>query len=110
MRVGVAVVRRAVGRPARVAHAGRPGDRARRELLVEVLDAAGLLLDLQRVVVADDRDAGRVVAAVFEATQALDDDVEGCPRTDVADDAAHVREFTGWCCRSMPNRTATATA
>ena len=76
VRVGVAVVGRAVGGPAGVAHAGRAGDRAVGEFLVQVLDAAGLLGDLQRAVRADDGDARGVVAAVLEAAQALDDDLE----------------------------------
>ena len=65
------------------------------EFLVEVLDPAGLLRDLQRAVAADDRDPGRVVAAVLQAAQALDDDVERRPGADVADDAAHDRGVYG---------------
>ena len=59
------------------------------EFLVEVLDPARLLGDLQRAVVADHGDARRVVSAVLQPAQAFDDDVEGLPRTDVSHDAAH---------------------
>ena len=61
------------------------------QFLVQVLDPAGLLGDLQRAVGADDRDAGRVVAAVLQPAQPLDDDVQRRPGTDVTDDAAHAR-------------------
>ena len=40
--------------------------------------------------VADDRDAGRVVAAVLEPPQPLDEDGEDLLAADVADDAAHM--------------------
>jgi hypothetical protein len=38
-------------------------------------------------------DAARVVAAVFEALQALDEDRNDVARADCADDAAHGRAF-----------------
>ncbi len=98
VRVRVAVVGRAVRRPPGVPHPGRPGDRPRRDLLVQVLDPPGPLGDLKLAGVGDDGDARGVVAAVLEAAQALDDDVETRPRTDVPDDAAHavrVRERAG---------------
>ncbi len=59
------------------------------KLLVEVLDAARLLGDLQRTVVADHGYARRVVSAILQTAQAFDDDVEGLARTDVSHDAAH---------------------
>ncbi len=106
VRVGVAVIRRAVGGPAGMPHAGAARERAGRQFagneLVEVLDAAGLLGDLQ-LTVADDRDAGGVVAAVFQASQALDDHIQGGAGSDVSDDAAHGFQGTG---DSSPGRLA----
>ena len=95
VRVGIPVVRGAVGGPARVPHAGRAGDGAAGELLVEVLDSPGFLGDLQRAVAADDRDARRVVPPVFQPAQPLDDDVKCLPGTDVTHDAAHPSQPTG---------------
>ena len=105
VRVGVAVVRRAVGGPAGVAHAGgagqHPGRDLGRDLLVQVLDPARLLGDLQPGV-ADDRDAGGVVPAVLQPAQTLDDDVQRRARPDVTHDAAHGQQPNrGWTdCRS----------
>ena len=46
-------------------------------------------------VAADQRDPGRVVAAVLEPAQTLDDDVLGLLVADVPHDAAHGRESIG---------------
>ena len=56
--------------------------------LLEVRQLAGAAPELDRSV-ADDRDAGRVVAAVLEPPQAVDEDRQHLLRADVADDAAH---------------------
>src|SRR5690606_41963044 len=42
------------------------------------------------VAVVDDRDAGRVVAAILETPESFDENGEDRPLTDVPDDAAHV--------------------
>ena len=89
VRVGVAVVGRAVGCPPSVPDAGRPVDRAVAELLLEILDPPGLLGDLQRAVAVDDGDTRGVVAAVFEQPQAVEDDLQRVAGSDVADDSAH---------------------
>ena len=47
-----------------------------RELLLQVLDSAGLLGDLQRAVAVDDGDARGVVSAVFEQSQAVENDLQ----------------------------------
>jgi hypothetical protein len=94
VRVRVAVVRRAMGRPSGVAHAGGPSDLAAGEFGVEVRDAAGLLRDLQTLR-ADDGDAGRVVPAIFEAAQAAHRHVQRGPRPDVPDDSAHADQPNG---------------
>ena len=91
--MGVEVVRPAVGRPAGVGEADRGvrrpvGDRGR-----EVRELAGLLLDEQVAVLVDERDPGRVVAAVFEPLQALDQDRPRFTGPGIADDSAHSRTF-----------------
>ena len=49
----------------------------------------GPLLDEQVSRVVDERDPGRVVAAIFEPFQAFDEDGAGLPGPRVSDDAAH---------------------
>ena len=89
VRMGVEVVRPAVGRPASVGQADRGvrgpvGDRR-----LEIDQLAGPLLDEQVAGVVDERDPGRIVAAVFEALEPFDEDGARLPRTGVPDDAAH---------------------
>src|SRR3989454_8403556 len=55
----------------------------------EVGELAGLLLDEEVAVLVDEGDPGRVVAAVLESPQALDEDGPGLPGTGVSDDSAH---------------------
>ena len=90
MRMRVRVVRRPVGRPARVADAGMARRAVAVEVIGEVRELAGLLLDEDGAVIGPHGDAGRVVAAVLEPPQALDQDRRGVTRTDVSDDPAHV--------------------
>ena len=87
--VGVQVVRPAVGRPAGVRQPDRRVRRPVGDRRLEVGQLAGPLLDEQVAVLVDERDPGRVVAAVLEALQALDEDGARLTRTGVADDAAH---------------------
>src|SRR5262249_9160457 len=87
VRMGVAVVRRAVGGPPGVPDTGRAGNRQPGQLLVQVLDPPGLLGRLQ--LFPDDGHAGRVVAAVLQPAQSLDDDVECLARADITYDPAH---------------------
>ena len=60
------------------------GDRRR-----QVGELAGLLLDEEVALLVDEGDARRVVAAVLEAPQALDEDRARLAGPRVADDAAH---------------------
>ena len=77
VRVGVAVGRSTVGRPAGVADAGaRVRQRVRLQRRAEDLELAGALLGSSRRR-RDQGDAGRVVAAVLEPGEALHDDLEG---------------------------------
>jgi hypothetical protein len=63
--VRVAVGRRAVRGPARVAHAGGAGQLDAVELLLQVGELAGLAFDGEPAAGVDDRDTGRVVAPVL---------------------------------------------
>jgi hypothetical protein len=89
--MGVALRRAAVGRPARVTDAGRGrrveqvGDRAQ---LGEVADGAD---QLDIVLLVDERQAGRVVAAVLESFEPGEQERLAGPVADVADDAADRR-------------------
>ena len=89
VRVGVEVVRPAVRGPAGVGEADRRVRRAIRDGRLEVDQLAGPLLHEHLAVLVDQRDPGRVVAAVLEAGQPLDQDGAGLAGTGVADDAAH---------------------
>ena len=88
--MGVQVVRPAVGRPAGVGEADRGVRRPVGDRGLEVRELAGLLLDEQVAVLVDEGDPGRVVAAVLEPLEALDQDRPRLPGPGVADDAAHV--------------------
>ena len=94
MRVGVDLGRRAVGGPAGVGDAGggalekrSAGQSAR----AWSLSAATLPGDLETTiaVVIEDGDARRVIAAVFEAAQAVDEHAWRIRFSDVSDDSAH---------------------
>ena len=88
VRVGVGVVRLAVGGPARVADADRRLGLLRVELVPQVLDAAGRLGDLQPAAVHDG-EARRVVAPVLKPVQPLDKHGGRVPPADVPHDPTH---------------------
>ena len=90
VRMGVLLVRHAVRRPARVGDAEVTGSRVRRQGVRELryLADGAQARDLGAAV--QDGDAGRVIPAVFEAPQALDQDRDDVPVSDRSDDAAHV--------------------
>jgi len=90
VRVGVLLRRPAVRRPAGVADAELAGDRLGADGVLEARELAGAPPHVNRAV-AHDGHAGRVVTAVLEATQPVDEDGHHGFRADVADDAAHVR-------------------
>ena len=87
MGMGVAVARLAVGRPARMGDAGRALE-AQRLQLIQFAHAALALGDLERAFVGDG-DAGRIVAAIFQAVEPGHQDGGSLALADVADDAAH---------------------
>ena len=79
----------AVRRPARVADPGHRGGavEARRRLqLVEVADRA----DVVEALVLEQRDAGRVIAAVLEPLETLEEQRVRLPGAHVSDDSAHL--------------------
>ena len=88
MRVRVLFGGAAVRGPARVAEAVDAAERLVRDHLLEVRELAGAAANVDAVAV-DDRHAGRVVAAILEPPQALDEDGDDGLVADVADDAAH---------------------
>ena len=88
VRVGVLLGRPAVRRPARVADAVVAGDRVGGDDVLEVRQLAGAAPQVDRAV-AHDRDAGRVVAAILELPQPVDQDRDDVLRSDVSDDPTH---------------------
>ena len=67
----------------------RPGERLGLDARRQVPELPLAPRHADEAVVAEDGDAGRVVAAVLEALQAVDEDRRRLARTDVPDDAAH---------------------
>ena len=93
VRMGVALVRHAVRRPARVRDAEVAGGRVRGERVGELRDLADGAQPRDVGAAVQDGDAGRVVAAVFEALQALDQDRDDVPVSDRSDNSAHEAAF-----------------
>ena len=91
MRVRVLLGGAAVRGPARVPDAEPAGRRVLRDLLREVAELALAARHAHDPVVPDDRDARRVVAAVLEALQAVEENRRRLAVPDVPDDAAHLR-------------------
>ena len=90
VRMGVLLVRHAVRRPARVGDAEVAGSRMRGQGVRELRHLAHGAQARDRGAAVQDGDAGRVIAAVFEAPQALDQDRDDVPVSNRSDDAAHV--------------------
>ena len=88
MRMGIALGRRAVGRPAGMADAGAAREGLPGELGLEVAQLAFGAAPRQ-VSVFQRRDAGRVVAAIFEPLQRIDQKRRHRLPTEDADDPAH---------------------
>ena len=88
MRVGVGLDRLAVGRPAGVADAGRAHQRLGLQLQLEIAQLAFGAAAAEMAVV-DGGDAGRIVAAIFEPLQRVDQLLSDRPLAEDANDAAH---------------------
>ena len=71
VRMGIDLVRPPMRRPARVPDADRAGERFEREALLEILQLA-FGAPARQVAALQRRDAGGIVAAIFEALQRLD--------------------------------------
>src|SRR5205814_2100490 len=88
MRMGVLLGRTSVRRPAGVADAVITGDRIGADNLFQVRQFAGAAAQIDRAV-ADHGDSRRVVAAIFEPPQAVDENRHDVLRSDVADNSTH---------------------
>ena len=86
--MGVVHERRAMRRPARVGNAGAALEMLGRDVGAELGDA-GRASGAPQAPVLMQRHAAGVVAAVFEAAQALDQNRDDVARTDRADDSTH---------------------
>jgi hypothetical protein len=64
--------------------------------LLEIDELAGGAAEFEAGVGAGDGDAGGVVAAVFEAAQAFNDDGDDGLRADVSNNSTHVFECRCW--------------
>ncbi len=88
MRMRILIGRLAVGRPTRVTDAVGPGRGRVGHQLREPGDASRALARLDMVTI-DDRDAGGIIAAVFEPAQPIEQDGRGFRSTDVSNNATH---------------------
>ena len=88
VRVGVLLGRPAVRRPARVADAVVAVERVRGQHFLEPRELPRAAPQLDRAV-ADDGHARRVVAAILEPPQPVDEDGDDLLAADVSDDSAH---------------------
>ncbi len=94
VRMGVVRGRRAVRGPARVGDAGKAGQAGFLDLAFQFGHARGAARTLQRAIDMQ-RHAAGIVAAVFEALEALQEDGRDIALRYCADDAAHGKSF-GW--------------
>ena len=88
--VGVDVVRRAVGRPAGMAHAdGALHIRAAVDEVAQDLEPAHGFFDLKLMPRRNDRDTGAVIAAVFQTGEAVEQNGGSLLAADVSNDTTH---------------------
>ena len=103
--VRVAVARFSVGRPTGVADRGGGGRELALGVLDEGVELAGGAGDVEFAVVLDQGDARGVIAAVFEAAEAVEHDRTGRALPAVANDSTHAATP---CCPAAPLRTVRA--
>ena len=101
MRMRVDLGRPAMGRPAGVADADRAGERLASQPLLEVLELA-FGAAARQVALLQRRDAGGVVAAIFEALERIDHQGRDRLATQYPDDPAHVFGGCPWVASSVP--------
>ena len=88
--VGVDVVRRAVGRPAGMAHAdGALHIRAAVDEVAQGLEPAHGFFDLKLMPRRNDRDTGAVIAAVFQTGEAVEQNGGSLLAADVSNNTTH---------------------
>jgi hypothetical protein len=92
VRVGVLFGRTAVGGPPRVPDAISAIEGLVADDLFEVAELAFGAADLKTFAVAGDGYTGRVIASIFQASEAVNDDRDNLFLADVTDDAAHAGE------------------
>ena len=88
VRMRVGLVGPAMGRPAGVADADQPGERLAREFLFQILQLAFGAAPRQHAVF-EGGDAGRIIAAIFEALERIDQERRDRFAADDSDNAAH---------------------
>jgi hypothetical protein len=91
MGMGILIGRFSMRGPASVADAVGSGGRLFRHELSELRDAPGAFARFD-VLTVNDRDAGGVVAAIFETTQTIEQDGSCLGTSDVSNNATHVDE------------------
>ena len=91
LRMRVRLGRLAVGCPARVPDAGDGRRQGALDAAREPIKLAGGASQEEAVLFVEERDAGGVVAAVLEPSEAFEEDRTRGPRSGVADDSAHGR-------------------
>ena len=89
VRVRIAGRRFAVRRPARMGNAGVSSDGMADERIRKRLDLADRAHPLELARAVDDREAGRIVAAILESAQALEQNGHDIALSDDSDDSAH---------------------
>ena len=97
VRVGVHLVGPPVGRPAGVADADRARQRRLRELDLEVAELALGAPALEPAAVLERCDAGRIIAAVFEPLQRVDDLQRDGRLAQYSDDPTHAPQVLARC-------------
>jgi len=90
VRMRVARGRRTMSRPARVTNSRRTADRFFRDEINQLSEFARVAPQVNMIAI-DNRNARRVVAAIFKALQAIQDDRRRVTRSDVSNDSTHKR-------------------
>ena len=89
VRMGVALGRTAVRGPSRMADADATRERRLVDELAQVAELADGAPDIHAAGRGQRRDAGRIVAAIFEAAEAAEQDWRRFARADITDYSAH---------------------
>src|SRR3989442_160211 len=89
MRMRVFLGRTPVRGPSRMAHPDMAFERGVGEQEAEIFELALGAADFELAAIDDSRDTGRVVAAILEAAESVEEERVGRTRTDVSDYSAH---------------------